>query len=86
MQTTIISTQPILNKNSWDNRMFFAAQCCGTSNKAHGNDGIGISYLGENTHQNFFSAVGLMQKQVLFNCTYACTSYEKHEKSHYFAM
>lgn len=67
--------------------MFFAARCCETRNKAYGNDVIDITYLGESTHQKFFfSADGSTQKQVVFNGSYACISYEKHEKSHGFAM
>lgn len=66
--------------------MFFAVQCCGTRNKAYGNGVIDITYLGESTHQKFFPADGSMQNQVIFNGSYACISYEKHEISHGFAM
>lgn len=63
--------------------MFFAARCCETRNKAYGNDVIDITYLGESTHQKVFFFFQLMVQR---NGSYACISYEKHEKSHGFAM
>lgn len=42
----LITTQLIHHKNPWDNRMF----CYGTASKAHSNDVIDVSYLGEGNH------------------------------------